>query len=94
MFANKLGTDSEDDAKEQYSKFYSEIEAERYLKALENTKFIIESELVGEITWTHNEGTQNEYKSVVQKWRITATPSMNNTEDAFMAYCPRPYNPV
>lgn len=94
MFANKLGTDSEDDAKEQYSKFYSEIEAERYLKALENTKFIIESELVNETTWTRNKGTQNEYKSVVQKWKITATPSMNNTEDAFIAYCPRPYNPV
>ena len=85
MFANKLGTDLEDDAKEQYSKFYSEIEAERYLKALENTKFIIESELVDEITWN---------KSVVQKWKITATPSMNNTEDAFVAYCPKPYNPV
>lgn len=94
MFANKLGTDLEDDANEQYSKFYSEIEAERYLKALENTKFIIESELVDEITWTHNKGTQNEYKSVVQKWKITVTPSMNNTEDAFVAYCPKPYNPV
>ena len=94
MFANKLGTDLEDDANEQYSKFYSEIEAERYLKALENTKFIIESELVDEIAWTHNKGTQNEYKSVVQKWRITVTPSMNNTEDAFVAYCPKPYNPV
>ena len=94
MFANKLGTDSKDDANEQYSKFYSEIEAERYLKALEHTKFIIESEFVDEITWTHNKGTQNEYKTVVQKWKITATPSMNNTEDAFVAYCPRPYNPV
>lgn len=94
MFANKLGTKLEDDANEQYSKFYSEIEAERYLKALENTKFIIESEFVDEITWTHNKGTQNEYKSVTQKWKITVTPSMNNTEDAFVAYCPRPYNPV
>lgn len=94
MFANKLGTDLENDANESYSKFYSEIEAERYLKALENTKFIIESELVNETTWTRNKGTQNEYKSVVQKWKITATPSMNNTEDAFVAYCPRPYNPV
>lgn len=85
MFANKLGTDLEDDANEQYSEFYSEIEAERYLKALENIKFIIESELVDEITWN---------KSVAQKWRITVTPIMNNTEDAFVAYCPRPYNPV
>lgn len=85
MFANKLGTDLEDDANEQYSKFYSEIEAERYLKALENTKFIIESELVDEIAWN---------KTVVQKWKITVTPSMNNTEDAFVAYCPKPYNPV
>ena len=94
MFANKPGTQEENDAMDEYGKFYSEIEAERYLKALENTKFIIESEFVDEITWTHNKGTQNEYKSVVQKWKITATPSMNNTEDAFVAYCPRPYNPV
>lgn len=84
MFANKPGTKLEDDANEQYSKFYSEIEAERYLNALENTKFIIDSELVDEITWN---------KTVVQKWKITATPSMNNAEDVFVAYCPRPYNP-
>ena len=31
---------------------------------------------------------------VAETWKITVTPSMNNTEDAFVAYCPRPYNPV
>ena len=94
MFANKPGTMVDDDGVIDYSKFYPEFEAERYFKALENTKFIIESELVDETTWTRNKGTQNEYKSVVQKWKITATPSMNNDDYMFVAYCPRPYNPV
>ena len=91
MFANKLGTKSEDDANERYSKFYSEIEAERYLKALENTKFIIESELVDQDVV--RDDTTAEVIHVADTWKITVTPSMNNTEDAFVAYCPRPYNP-
>lgn len=94
MFANKPGTSMECDGVIDYSKFDSEFEAEQYFNAFENMKFIIESEFVDEITWTHNKGTQNEYKSVVQKWRITAAPGMNNADYMFVAYCPRPYNPA
>lgn len=94
MFANKPDTSMECDGVIDYSKFDSEFEAEQYFNAFENMKFIIESEFVDEITWTHNKGTQNEYKSVVQKWKITATPGINKADYMFVAYCPRPYNPV
>ena len=75
IFANKPGTQEENDAIDEYSKFNNGDEAEEYFEALNQTKFIIESELAN------------------KAWRITVTPSMNNTEDAFVAYCPRPYNP-
>lgn len=94
MFANKPGTLLDFDGFEVFSKFNSDSEAEQYLNAFENMKFIIESELADKTEWTYNKGTSNEYKKITEAWRITATPSMNNTEDAFMAYCPRPYNPV
>lgn len=93
MFANKLGTQEENDAMYEYSKFNNEDEAEEYFEALNQTKFIIESELANEAVWIHNKGMRNEYHSISQIWKITVTPSMNNTEDAFVAYCPRPYNP-
>lgn len=93
MFANKPGTQEENDAIDEYSKFNGEDEAEEYFEALNQTKFIIESELVNKAVWIHNKGMRNEYHSISQIWRITVTPSMNNTEDAFVAYCPKPYNP-
>lgn len=93
MFANKPGTQEENDATDEYSKFNDENEAEEYFEALSQTKFIIESELSNETVWVHNKGMRNERSSISQIWRITVTPSMNNTEDAFVAYCPRPYNP-
>ncbi len=94
MFANKPGTLLEYNAIDEFAKFDSEKEAEKYLNALSQTKFIIESKLVDEITWVYNRGTQGERRSVTQVWRITVTPSTNNAEDAFVAYCPKPYNPV
>lgn len=93
MFANKPGTQEENDAMDEYSKFNNEDEAEEYFEALNQTKFIIESELANKTVWIHNKGMRNEYHSISQIWKITVTPSMNNTEDAFVAYCPRPYNP-
>lgn len=93
MFANKPGTQEENDAMDEYSKFNNEDEAEKYFEALNQTKFIIESELANKAVWIHNKGMRNEYRTISQIWRITVTPSMNNTEDAFVAYCPRPYNP-
>ena len=93
MFANRPGTQEENDAIDEYSKFNGEDEAEEYFEALNQTKFIIESELVNKAVWIHNKGMRNEYHSISQIWRITVTPSMNNTEDAFVAYCPKPYNP-
>lgn len=93
MFANKPGTLLEYDAIDEFAKFDSEKEAEKYLNALSQTKFIIESKLVDETTWVYNKGTTGERRSITQVWRITVTPSMNNTEDAFVAYCPKPYNP-
>lgn len=93
MFANKPGTSMEDDGIIEYSKFDDEDETEKYFEALSQTKFIIESELANKAVWIHNKGMRNEYHSISQIWKITVTPSMNNTEDAFVAYCPRPYNP-
>lgn len=93
MFANKPGTLLDCDGLGVFSKFNSDSDAEQYLNAFANMKFIIESELADTTKWTYNRGTQNEYTKVTETWRITVTPSMNNTEDAFVAYCPRPYNP-
>lgn len=92
-FANVPGTPLEADAMIKYCKFESDSEAEQYFNAFANMKFIIESELAEETTWTHNKGTETEYKTASQVWKITVTPSVNNIEDAFNMYCPEPYNP-
>ena len=91
MFANKPDTSMEDDGNVNYSRFDSEFEAEQYFNAFENMKFIIESELVDQDVV--RDDTTAEVIHVAETWQITVTPSMNNTEDAFVAYCPRPYNP-
>ena len=91
MFANKPGTSMEDDGDVRCSKFDDEDEAEQYFNAFANTKFIIESELVDQDVV--RDDTTAEVIHVAETWKITVTPSMNNTEDAFVAYCPRPYNP-
>ena len=92
MFANKPGTSMEDDGNVRCSKFDDEDEAEKYFEALSQSKFIIESELVYQDVI--RDDTTAEVIHVAETWKITVTPSMNNTEDAFVAYCPRPYNPV
>lgn len=91
MFANKPGTSMEDDGYDKCSKFDSESKAEQYFNAFANMKFIIESELVDQDVI--RDDTTAEVIHVADTWKITVTPSMNNTEDAFVAYCPRPYNP-
>ena len=91
MFANKPGTSMEDDGNCNYSRFDSEFEAEQYFNAFANMKFIIESELVDQDVI--RDDTTAKVINVADTWKITATPSMNNTKDAFVAYCPRPYNP-
>lgn len=92
MFANKPGTLLDLDGLGIFSKFNSDSDAEQYLNAFANMKFIIESELADTSKWTYNRGTQNEYTKVTETWRITVTPSTNNTEDAFNMYCPKSYN--
>ena len=92
MFANKPGTSMEDDGNNNYSRFDSEFEAEQYFVAFANMKFIIESELVGQDVI--RDDTTAEVIDVKETWKITATPSMNNADYMFVAYCPRPYNPV
>lgn len=91
IFTNKPDTSMEDDGNVNYSRFDSEFEAEQYFNAFENIKFIIESELVNQDVV--RDDTAAEVIHVAETWKITVTPSMNNTEDAFVAYCPRPYNP-
>ena len=91
MFANKPGTSMEEDGVDRCSKFDDEDEAEKYFEALSQSKFIIESELVDQDVV--RDDTTAEVIHVAETWKITVTPSMNNTEDAFVAYCPRPYNP-
>ena len=91
MFANKPGTSMEEDGVDRCSKFDDEDEAEKYFEAFSQSKFIIDSELVDQDVV--RDYTTAEVIRVVETWKITATPSMNNTEDAFVAYCPRPYNP-
>lgn len=92
MFANKPGTSMEEDGINRCSKFDDEDEAKKYFEALSQSKFIIESELVDQDVI--RDDTTAEVIHIAETWKITATPSMNNTEDAFVAYCPRPYNPV
>lgn len=91
MFANKPGTSMEEDGVARYSKFDDEDEAEKYFEALSQTKFIIESELVDQDVI--RDDTTAEVIDIKETWKITVTPSMSNTEDAFVAYCPKPYNP-
>ena len=91
MFANKPGTSMEEDGADRYSKFDDEGEAEKYFEALSQSKFIIGSELVDQNVV--RDDTTAEVIHVAETWKITVTPSTNNTEDAFVAYCPRPYNP-
>ena len=92
MFANKPGTSMEDDGNCKYSRFDSEFEAEQYFNAFANMKFIIESELVDQDVV--RDDTTAEVIHVADTWKITATPSMNEIDYMFVAYCPRPYNPV
>ena len=89
MFANKPGTSMEEDGDVKCSKFDSEFEAEQYFNAFANMKFIIESELVDQDVV--RDDTTAEIIHIAETWKITVTPSMNNTEDAFVAYCPKPY---
>lgn len=91
MFANKPGTSMEEDGVDRCSKFDDEDEAEKYFEALSQSKFIIDSELVDQ--YVIRDDNTAEVIHVAETWKITATPSMNNTEDVFVAYCPRPYNP-
>lgn len=91
MFANKPGTSMEEDGVTGYGKFDDEEEAEKYFEAFSQSKFIIDSELVDQDVV--RDDTTAEVIHVAETWKITVTPSMNNTEDAFVAYCPRPYNP-
>lgn len=91
MFANRPGTSMEEDGVDRCSKFDDEDEAEKYFEALSQSKFIIGSELVDQDVV--RDDTTTEVIHVAETWKITVTPSMNNTEDAFVAYCPRPYNP-
>lgn len=91
MFANKPGTSMEEDGVTGYGKFDDEDEAEKYFEALSQSKFIIDSKLVDQDV-VRDDATA-EVIHVAETWKITATPSMSNSEDAFVAYCPRPYNP-
>lgn len=91
MFANKPGTLMEDDGNDKYSRFDSEIEAEQYFNAFANMKFIIDSELVDQDVV--RDDTTAEVIHVADTWKITVTPSINNADCMFVAYCPRPYNP-
>lgn len=91
MFANKPGTSMEEDGLDRCSKFDDEDEAYKYFEALSHIKFIIESELVDQCAIRDN--ITAEIIHVAETWKITVTPSMNNTEDAFVAFCPKPYNP-
>ena len=89
MFANKPGTSMENYGYVDCSKFDNEDETEQYFEALSQTKFIIESELVDQDVV--RDDTTAEVIHIAETWKITVTPSMNNTEDAFVAYCPKPY---
>ena len=92
MFANKPDTSMEDDGNDNYSRFDSEFEAEQYFIAFASMKFIIESELTDQDVV--RDDTTAEVIDVKETWKITVTPSINNADYMFVAYCPRPYNPV
>lgn len=94
IFANKPDTPLDADAMYDYSKFSFISEAEQYFNSFENMKFIIESELIEETIHVFNEGMKTEFKVATQIWKITVTPSTNNTEDAFNMYLAEPYNPA
>lgn len=91
MFANKPGTSMENDGYVDCSKFDDEDEAEEYFEALSQSKCIIESELVDQDVV--RDDTTAEVIRIAETWKITVTPGLYNTEDAFVAYCPRPYKP-
>lgn len=91
MFANKPGTSMEDDGNDNYSRFDSEFEAEQYFIAFADMKFIIESELIDQDVV--RDDTTAEVIHVAETWKITVTPSINETDYMFVAYCPKPYNP-
>lgn len=91
MFANKPGTSMEEYGVARCSKFDDEDEAEQYFNAFANMKFIIESELVDQDVV--RDDTTAEVIHVADTWKITVTPSMNETDYMFVAYCPKPYNP-
>ena len=78
----------EDDGNVNYSRFDSEFEAEQYFNAFENMKFIIESELVDQDVV--RDDTTAKVIDVKETWKITVTPSINNADYMFVAYCPRP----
>lgn len=92
IYANKPGTSMEDDAICEYGKFSGDNEAEQYFNAFANVKFIIESELADQDII--RDDTTAKVIDIKETWKITVTPSMNNTEDAFNMYCARPYNPA
>ena len=92
VFANKVDTPMDQDGNTSYSKFENEDDAEKFFEALEHTRFIIESELVDQDAIRNDE--LGEIIHVVETWKITATPSMSNTIDKFVAYCPRPYHVI
>lgn len=91
IYANKPGTSMEDDAICEYGKFSGDNEAEQYFNAFANVKFIIESELADQDVI--RDDTTAKIIDIKETWRITVTPSTNNTKDAFNMYCPKPYNP-
>lgn len=91
IYANKPGTSMEDDAVYEYSKFNGDKDAEQYFNAFANMKFIIESELADQDII--RDDTTAKVIDIKETWRITVTPSVNNTEDAFNMYCAWPYNP-
>jgi len=90
MYANKVDTPMDQDGSTKYSKFKDEDEAEEYLEALCQTKFIIQSELVDQDVV--RDDTTAEILHIAETWKITCTPSMNNSEDTFVAYCSIPYH--
>lgn len=92
IYANKPGTSMEDDAICEYGKFSGDNEAEQYFNAFANVKFIIESELADQDII--RDDTTAKVIDIKETWKITVTPSMNNSEDAFNMYCARPYNPA
>jgi len=92
MFANKIDTPMDQDGNTKYSKFKDETEADIFLGAFENFKFIIQSELV-------NQDPVKDYETgevihVAETWKITCTPSISDTTNGFVAYCPRPYHVI